>query len=159
MSSRDSLEALYESKDRNEKFYEKENPSAGVLETFDAPSTEMIVTVNCPEFTSLCPVTGQPDFARIHIIYVPLLRCVESKSLKLYLMRYRNHGDFHEACVQRIATDLSIAMNIPRYLRVFGDFTPRGGLAIKPVEVRENSDHKISSELRQDVLTVAQRYM
>ena len=76
----------------------------GVLETFQNkhPENDYFVKFNCPEFTSLCPITGQPDFATITISYVPEERMVESKSLKLYLFSYRNHGDFHEDCVNKI---------------------------------------------------------
>ena len=80
-------------------------------------------------------MTGQPDFGTIHIHYVPGDLCVESKSLKLYLGAYRNHGSFHEDCVNRIADDLRDRVR-PRYLRVFGDFRPRGGIAIRPLALR-----------------------
>ncbi|MCT6881667.1 MAG: preQ(1) synthase, partial [Snodgrassella alvi] len=83
------------------------------------------------EFTSLCPKTGQPDFATIYINYLPRLRMVESKSLKLYLFSFRNHGDFHEDCVNIIMKDL-IALMQPKYIEVYGEFTPRGGIAIHP---------------------------
>ena len=88
-------------------------------------------TQYCPEFTSLCPKTGQPDFARIIINYIPREDMVESKSLKLYLFSFRNHGDFHEDCVNIIMKDLVRLMN-PRYLEVIGIFTPRGGISIYP---------------------------
>ena len=99
-----------------------------VLETFinKHPGNEYLVTFNCPEFTSLCPITGQPDFARIIINYIPRERMVESKSLKLYLFSFRNHGDFHEDCVNVIMKDLVKLMD-PRYIEVIGLFTPRGG--------------------------------
>ncbi len=79
-----------------------------VLETFPNkhPDNEYLVTFHCPEFTSLCPKTGQPDFAKIIISYIPRERMVESKSLKLYLFSFRNHGDFHEDCVNIIMKDL-----------------------------------------------------
>lgn len=89
------------------------------------------VKFNCPEFTSLCPVTGQPDFATIYISYIPDKKIVESKSLKLYLFSYRNHGDFHEDCVNKIMNDL-ITLLQPRYIEVWGKFLPRGGLSIDP---------------------------
>lgn len=98
-------------------------------------TTPWVVGLDCGEFTSLCPVTGQPDFGRILIHYVPDRLCVESKSLKLYLGAYRNHGAFHESCVNQIADDLVAAIS-PRYLRVFGDFRPRGGIAIRPMAIR-----------------------
>lgn len=104
-----------------------------ILETFDNrhPDNEYVVTLHCPEFTSLCPITGQPDFARIVIRYIPRVKMVESKSLKLYLFSFRNHGDFHEDCVNTIMKDL-IKLMEPRYIEVKGYFTPRGGIAIHP---------------------------
>ena len=86
---------------------------------------------NCPEFTSLCPITGQPDFATMYISYVPDIRMVESKSLKLYLVSFRNHGDFHEDVVNIIMKDLIKAMD-PRYIEVWGKCLPRGGISIDP---------------------------
>jgi 7-cyano-7-deazaguanine reductase len=104
-----------------------------VLETFKNlhPYRDYFVKMNCPEFTSLCPVTGQPDFATIYISYIPDEHMVESKSLKLYLFSFRNHGDFHENCVNLIMNDL-IKMMDPRYIQVWGKFTPRGGISIDP---------------------------
>lgn len=89
------------------------------------------VEIRCPEFTSLCPITGQPDFATIVIVYVPDEWCVESKSLKLYLGSYRMEGDFHEACVQKIADHLTKLLD-PVRLQVKGEFTPRGGIPFWP---------------------------
>lgn len=104
-----------------------------LLEAFDNqhPDNDYFVKFICPEFTSLCPKTGQPDFATIYINYLPHLRMVESKSLKLYLFSFRNHGDFHEDCVNIIMKDL-IALMQPKYIEVYGEFTPRGGIAIHP---------------------------
>lgn len=104
-----------------------------LLEAFDNPHSEhdYFVKFNCPEFTSLCPVTGQPDFATITISYVPHMRMVESKSLKLYLFSFRNHGAFHEDCINLIMKDLRALMT-PRYIEVWGKFTPRGGISIDP---------------------------
>ena len=104
-----------------------------VLEAFANrhPGRDYWVRLNCPEFTSLCPVTGQPDFAEIRISYIPDQRMVESKSLKLYLFGFREHGDFHEDCVNIIMNDL-IALMEPRYIEVTGYFTPRGGISIWP---------------------------
>lgn len=95
------------------------------------PENDYFIKFNCPEFTSLCPKTGQPDFATIYISYVPNQYIVESKSLKLYLFSYRNHGDFHEDCVNMIMKDL-IKLLSPRYIEVWGKFLPRGGLSIDP---------------------------
>lgn len=114
-----------------------------VLETFvnKHPENEYLVTFTCPEFTSLCPKTGQPDFAKILINYIPRERMVESKSLKLYLFSFRNHGDFHEDCVNIILNDLWKLMD-PKYLEVKGIFTPRGGIAILPFANRGDSEHQ-----------------
>ena len=103
------------------------------LETFENkhPGNDYWVKFNCPEFTSLCPITGQPDFATIYIAYVPDVRMVESKSLKLYLFSFRNHGDFHEDVVNIIMKDLIYLMD-PRYIEVWGKFLPRGGISIDP---------------------------
>ena len=90
-----------------------------------------MVTFNCPEFTSLCPITGQPDFAEVKINYIPNIKMVESKSLKLYLFSFRNQGDFHEDCINIIMKDLVKLME-PKYLEVKGVFTPRGGISIYP---------------------------
>ena len=104
-----------------------------VLETFvnKHPENDYWVRFNCPEFTSLCPITGQPDFAEIRISYIPDQRMVESKSLKLYLFSFRNHGGFHEDTVNMILNDL-IALMDPKYIEVTGIFTPRGGISIYP---------------------------
>ena len=101
-----------------------------VLETFPNkhPDNDYFVKFNCPEFTSLCPMTGQPDFATIYISYVPGEIMVESKSLKLYLFSFRN---FHEDCMNIIMKDL-IALMAPKYIEVWGKFTPRGGISIDP---------------------------
>lgn len=107
--------------------------SPEVLEAIDNvhAGRDYFVKFNCPEFTSLCPKTGQPDFATIYISYIPDQKIVESKSLKLYLFSFRNHGDFHEDCVNTIMDDL-IKILDPRYIEVWGKFTPRGGLSIDP---------------------------
>jgi len=104
-----------------------------VLETFDNKhqDRDYWVRFNAPEFTSLCPITGQPDFATIFINYVPEVKMVESKSLKLYLFSFRNHGAFHEDCVNIIMNDL-IKLMEPKYIEVTGKFLPRGGISIFP---------------------------
>ena len=111
----------------------KDNYAPEVLETFENkhPGNDYWVQFNCPEFTSLCPITGQPDFAEIKIMYIPDRRMVESKSLKLYLFSFRNHGDFHEDCVNTIMKDLIKLMD-PKDIEVRGLFTPRGGISIYP---------------------------
>ncbi|MCI6217246.1 MAG: preQ(1) synthase [Helicobacter sp.] len=125
---KDSLKLLGSQNTNYPKSYAPE-----ILETFanKHPDVDYFVGFNCPEFTSLCPITGQPDFAKIFIGYIPSLQMVESKSLKLYLFSFRNHGDFHEDCINTIAKDL-IALMQPKYLEVWGRFTPRGGISIDP---------------------------
>jgi 7-cyano-7-deazaguanine reductase len=121
--------------------YRYDSPDASILEVFanQHRARPWLVALECAEFTSLCPMTGQPDFGHIRIHYVPRELCVESKSLKLYLGAYRNHGAFHEDCVNRIADDIGSRID-PQYLRVFGDFRPRGGIAIRPLAVRTPAD-------------------
>ena len=116
---------------RETKYSMEYDPS--LLESFcnKHPGNDYFVKFNCPEFTSLCPITGQPDFATIVISYVPDERLVESKSLKLYLFSFRNHGDFHEDVVNIIMKDL-IKLLDPKYIEVCGRFLPRGGLSIDP---------------------------
>ena len=104
-----------------------------LLETFENrhQGNDYFVKFNCPEFTSLCPITGQPDYATIYISYIPDVKMVESKSLKLYLFSFRDHGDFHEDCVNVIMKDL-IALMDPKYIEVWGKCLPRGGISIDP---------------------------
>jgi 7-cyano-7-deazaguanine reductase len=113
-----------------------------VLETFvnKHPENDYVVTFDAYEFTSLCPKTGQPDLAKIIISYIPAEQMVESKSLKLYLFSFRNHGDFHEDCVNIIMKDLVKVMQ-PKYLEVRGIFAPRGGIAIFPFSTYVSPDH------------------
>ena len=110
-----------------------ENYAPEVLEAFENrfPERDYWVQFNCPEFTTLCPITGQPDFAEVKIMYIPDRRMVESKSLKLYLFSFRNHGDFHEDSINTIMDDLIRLMD-PRYIEVIGLFVPRGGISIHP---------------------------
>lgn len=126
---------------QNTKYQYEYDPD--VLETFvnKHPENDYLVTFNCPEFTSLCPKTGQPDFAKIVINYIPREKMVESKSLKLYLFSFRNHGDFHEDCVNIIMKDLVKLMN-PKYLEVIGIFMPRGGISIYPFANYADEEHK-----------------
>ncbi|HEX6998675.1 MAG TPA: preQ(1) synthase [Gammaproteobacteria bacterium] len=104
-------------------------PSADVLESFPNPSPERDYTIRIriPEFTCLCPKTGQPDFATLHLEYVPDERCVELKSLKLYIWSYRDQGAFHEAVTNRICDDLAALLE-PRFLRLTAEFNVRGGI-------------------------------
>lgn len=100
-----------------------------ILETFPnpAPERDYLITHSCPEFTSVCPKTGQPDFATIHLEYVPNGKCVELKSLKLYYYSFRNQGIFYEAVVNRLLDELAAACE-PRWMRVTGQFNVRGGI-------------------------------
>jgi 7-cyano-7-deazaguanine reductase len=116
-------------------------PSAD-LQTFPNPNPERDyeIAFEAPEFTCLCPMTSQPDFATIRIRYVPDQKCVELKSLKLYLWSYRDEGTFHEAVTNKIANDLIAALE-PRYLYVEGDFYVRGGIKTTiRVEHRKKQD-------------------
>jgi 7-cyano-7-deazaguanine reductase len=99
------------------------------LETFEnpKPQRDYVIEFDCPEFTCVCPRTGQPDFAMITIRYVPDRLCVELKSLKLYLWSFRQEGHFHEAVINRILDDL-VAVLKPREMRIEGDFNVRGGI-------------------------------
>ena len=107
------------------------SPHKSTLETFENshPGRDYVIKFDCPEFTSLCPITGQPDFGQITIEYTPDHRCVESKSLKIYLFSFRNHGSFHEQVANQILDDL-VATCEPRWAKVSGIFRPRGGIAI-----------------------------
>ena len=106
-----------------------EAPSGDQLETFanQYPGRDYTIEIVCPEFTSLCPKTGQPDFGTITYTYTPAQTCVELKSLKLYLQRFRNQGIFYEAVVNRLLDDFVHACH-PTRCRVVGAFTPRGGI-------------------------------
>ena len=127
MNSQDKLTAL----GRKAPIPTDYDPS--VLETFQNahPERDYLVTLRCAEFTTLCPITGQPDFATMLINYIPAERMVESKSLKLYLFGFRNHGDFHEDVTNIIMNELIEFMR-PKYIEVKGLFVPRGGIAIHP---------------------------
>ncbi len=114
-----------------------------ILEAFPNknPGKEAWTSLICTEFTSICPKTGQPDFAKVFINYIADQKMVESKSLKLYLFSFRNHGDFHENCIQTICNDL-VQLMTPKYLEVMGHFTPRGGIAIFPFSAWAQDSHK-----------------
>lgn len=113
-------------------------PSAEQLETFanQYPGRDYTIEIVCPEFTSLCPMTGQPDFGTITYTYTPAERCVELKSLKLYLQRFRNQGAFYENVVNRLLDDFVSACR-PVRCRVVGAFTPRGGITTTVTAVME----------------------
>ncbi|MDH4467665.1 MAG: preQ(1) synthase [Bacteriovoracaceae bacterium] len=112
-----------------------------LLESFPNKNagSDQWISLLCTEFTSLCPITGQPDFAKIFINYIADKKMVESKALKLYLFSFRNHGDFHEDCIQKMANDLTKLL-APKYLEVIGEFTPRGGIAIVPFSSFHNGN-------------------
>ncbi len=107
------------------------SPENAILEVVENPTPEIdyVARFTCPEFTSMCPVTGQPDFAHLVIDYIPNKHLLESKSLKLYLTSFRNHGDFHEACTIRISQKI-IEVTKPKWLRIGGYWYPRGGIPI-----------------------------
>lgn len=109
-----------------------EAPSTTILETFvsPAPKRQYEICFTSREFTSMCPITGQPDYATITIRYIPKERCIESKALKLYLHSFRNQGVFAESIVNRILDDLTDVLK-PRRITVIGDFTPRGGIGLR----------------------------
>ena len=124
---------------KNDKNYPKV-PSADILEVFPNkfPGRDYLITFECAEFTSVCPVTGQPDFGKITIEYVPGEFCIESKSLKLYLGAYRNRGAFAEQIVNTVLEDC-VSVCQPRSMIVTGNFTARGGISIK-VEAAHNDE-------------------
>ena len=107
------------------------------LEVFENrfPGNDYVVELEIPEFTSLCPKTAQPDFAKLTITYCPDGHLVESKSLKIYMFSFRNEGSFHEDCVNKICRDLNDIM-LPKWIIVRGDFYPRGGISINPTAKR-----------------------
>lgn len=121
----------------------KTNYDPALLESFPNrhPDKDQWVSFICTEFTSLCPITNQPDYARIFINYIAEKTMVESKSLKLYLFSFRNHGDFHEDCIQTICNDIADLIN-PKYLESIGEFTPRGGISIYPFSSYHNGEAK-----------------
>ncbi|HVO16043.1 MAG TPA: preQ(1) synthase [Alphaproteobacteria bacterium] len=107
------------------------SPEDAILETFDNPhpGTKFVVRLTCPEFTTLCPITGQPDFAHLVVDYIPDEQLVESKSFKLFMASFRNQGTFHEACTVEIAKRIEDAI-APLWLRIGGYWYPRGGIPI-----------------------------
>lgn len=103
--------------------------SRDLLEVFDNPFPQRnyLIETICPEFTSMCPKTGQPDFGTLTLIYIPDRVCYELKSLKLYLQQFRNHGAFYESVTNQILDDL-VAVTSPRWMKLVAEFTPRGGI-------------------------------
>lgn len=129
---------------QNTKYKYQYDPS--ILEKFekkfdDGDPDEQIINLDCFEFQSRCPKTGQPDFATIHISYIPNTYCVESKSLKLYLFSFQQTGEFHESCVHTIMQDLVDLLN-PKFLAVYGDFNSRGGISILPLSIYADDEHQ-----------------
>ena len=120
------------------------------LETFANPNPgrDYLIDFECPEFTCVCPKTGQPDFARIRIQYIPEGSCLEMKSLKLYLWSFRDEGHFHEAVTNRLLDDLVAACE-PRWMRITGHFNVRGGM--RPIIVAEHPGPGISDRFRLDL--------
>lgn len=121
------------------------SPQQATLEAFSNPNPQRdySIRIDCPDFTSLCPVTGQPDFAEIIVEYVPRDRCIETKSLKLYLASYRNVHAFNEAVINRILDDLVAVCN-PRRMRIEGCFVARGGLALTVIAEHPQPDSPTS---------------
>jgi len=127
--------------DNNTQYEYEYNPK--LLETFENmhPQSDYWVTLNADEFTSLCPITNQPDFATLIINYIPHIKMVESKSLKLYLFSFMNSGEFHEDVVNKIGKDL-VSLMQPKYLEVVGLFYPRGNISIHPTFSYSNNEEK-----------------
>jgi len=133
--------------------YNLDKPDKNILFAVENPhlDCDYAIKLSCPEFTSICPITGQPDFAHLIIDYVPNKKIIESKSLKLYLFSYRNHGAFHENCTVQIAKDIISAIS-PKWLRISGFWYPRGGIPIdvfyqngqlpKNVFIKENNSYQ-----------------
>ena len=136
----------------NQNTHYEDDYSPNVLETFENKhkDNDYVVSFDAYEFTSKCPKTGQPDFAKVVISYIPNEVMVESKSLKLYLFSFRQHGDFHEDCMNIIMDDLYKLME-PKYIEVFGLFTPRGGISIYPFTNKVNPEFE-NEELKQIAL-------
>lgn len=128
-----------------------------LIETFANKHADLdyLIPFICNEFTTLCPRSGQPDFAKIEILYVADRRCLESKSLKLYLFSFRNRGNFHEDAANRIFKDLWKILK-PRYMRIWADFYVRGGISIKPMIMKFSKN--ISSERKKEILELAKNY-
>lgn len=145
------LRALGASANNNPHGYRFPEPDPELIETFECPdsasasSVELIVAAEAPEFTCLCPLTGQPDFGEIRVLYVPRDVCLESKSWKLYLGSFRNWGSFHEQVISDIFDALWGKLH-PRRLAVHGKFAPRGGISFCPT-VNRPADDAVPSEV------------
>lgn len=124
-------------------------PDGKILETFqnNHQKRDYVINIKIPEFTCICPVTNQPDFATIYISYIPDKKCIESKSLKLYIYSYRNFGIFYEDCVNRILNDCIKICN-PRWMHVTGDYYPRGGISISPSAEYKKEGYKLPKHVK-----------
>lgn len=145
MKSKVENKKIFKSLGKNSKNLDFESADEAILESFlykKYDKLDQVVGFKTNEFTCICPITSQPDFANIEILYIPDKLGVESKSLKLYLYSFRNHGSFHEDIVNKITNDIKNLIK-PEYLRVIGDFTKRGGIAIKPLSVYKKPNTKI----------------
>jgi len=119
-------------------------PNAKILETFQNryQKRDYVINIKILEFTSICPVTSQPDFATVYIMYIPDEKCIESKSLKLYIHSYRNFGIFYEDSINRILDDF-VKTCEPKWIRVIGEFNPRGGISISPIVEYKKEGYKL----------------
>lgn len=133
------------------------SPKEAELETFANRNKEndYLVPFICNEFTTLCPITNQPDFAKIELVYAPDKLCLESKSFKIYLFSFRNCGNFHEDVANKIFNDLWKLLK-PKYMRIWADFYARGGISIKPMVIRFNG--KISEENKEEINKLVKNY-
>lgn len=111
--------------------YKLDNPSKEILETFEnkTPENDYVIRFGTSEFSSLCPKTNQPDFAKFTVEYIPDKKCIESKSLKLYFFAFRNYGSFAETITNKVLEDL-VSVCFPRWMEVVGAFAPRGGISL-----------------------------
>ncbi len=137
--------------------FEQRKVDPAVIETFANRHFDLdyLIPFVCNEFTALCPKTGQPDFAKVEVLYVADKSCLESKSLKLYLFSFRNQGEFHEDAANRIFKDLWKILK-PRYMRLWADFYARGGISIKPMILKFSKN--ISTERRKEITELAENY-
>ena len=133
------------------------SPKEAKLEVFKNKhsKTDYLIPFICNEFTTICPITGQPDFAKIEIAYVADRLCLESKSFKLYLFSFRNYGEFHENVANRIFNDLWKLLK-PRCMRILTDFNARGGISIKPIVMK--FDSKISQKRQKKIEKTIENY-
>jgi len=129
--------------------YKFDRPDAKILETFQNKyqKRDYVIDIKIPEFTCICPVTDQPDFATIYIRYIPDKKCIESKSLKLYIYSYRNFGTFYEDCINRILDDC-VKICRPRWIQVIGDFYPRGGISFAPIAEYKKKEYKVPEHVK-----------